>query len=189
VIHLFLFSKWSRSKSFLSDLQTIVNLNTVEELSREECIPTADFTALLKLLPNLQSIKTSTILLDALNAAKFCYKRCIRSFMVDPNNYEDQRFVNIEPFCDMFPRIEHLSIPLDYVDNCQYALDHLKQDLISVTFRIPANDSIFDDSENENENDNEEENPPTDVFSEWIRELQEQYHCHKKQRHIHISVK
>ncbi len=62
------------------------------------------------------------------------------------------------------------------------SLDHLKQDLISVIFRIPANGS-------DNENENEEENPPIDVFSEWVRELQEQYHCHKKQRHIHISVK
>ena len=139
----------------------------------------------MKLIPNLQSIKTSTILLDALNAAKFCYKKCIRSFMVDPNNYEDQRFVNIEPFCDMFPRIEHLIIPLDNVDNCRYALDQLNQDLISVTFRIPANDSVLCESENENE----EENSTDDVFSEWIRELPEQYHCHKKQRQIHISVK
>jgi hypothetical protein len=150
-------------------------------------VPTADFIALLNLMPNLQSIKTSTNLLDALNAAKFRHTKCLRSFIVDPNSYEDQRSVNIEPFCDMFPRIQHLILPLEFVENCQHALDQLKPDLISVIFRIPANDSVLDDSENENEN--EEEHVTPDVFAEWIQQLPEQYRCHKKQRQIHISLK
>jgi hypothetical protein len=134
-------------------------------------------------MPNLQSIKTTTNLLDALNAGKFRYTKCLRSFTIDTNGYEEQRSVNIEPFCEMFPRIQHLIIPVDNVDNCRYTLDQLNQDLISVIFRIPANDSIFDESENE------EDNSMIDPFYEWIKELPKQYRSHRKQRQIHIYLK
>lgn len=142
-----------------------------------------DFIALLNLMPNLQSIKTTTILLDALNAAKFCHTKCLRSFIIDPNCYDDQRPVNIEPFCAMFPRIEKLIIPVDNVDSCRYVLDQLNQDLISVIFRIPTIDSIYSESENE------EDNSSIDLFSEWIKELPKQYRCHKEQQQIHIWLK
>jgi len=169
----------------LTDIQTILDLNNVEKLIRDECVPTMDFIALLNLMPNLQSIKTTTILLDALNAAKFCHTKCLRSFVIDPNCYDDQRPVNIEPFCAMFPRIEKLIIPVDNVDSCRYVLDQLNQDLISVIFRIPSNDSVLIESENENE----DENSTDDMFSEWINELPKQYRCQKKQQQIHIWIK
>jgi hypothetical protein len=85
----------------------------------------------------------------------------------------------------MFPRIEKLIIPIDNVDSCRYVLDQLNQDLISVNFRIPSNDSVLIESENENE----EENLIDDVFSEWIKELPKQYRCQKKQQQIHIWIK
>jgi hypothetical protein len=141
---------------------------------------------LLDLMPNLQSIKTTTILLDALNAAKFCYKKCLRSFIIDSNIYVEQRPINIEPFCDMFPRIQNLVIPVDSVDSCRYAIEQLNQDLISVTFRIPNDDNSFSEIEYEDE----EESSTPDVYSEWItNELPKQYHCHKKQQQIHIWLK
>jgi hypothetical protein len=180
---LFLYGKWPRSKSVLSNIIKLVDLNTIEELIREDCTPTDDLISLLDRMPNLQSIKTTTTLLDALNAARLCHKRCLRSFTVDPSNYGDQRCVNIEPFCAMFPRIQHLTIPLDNVESCQYVLDQLNQDLISVIFRLPSNDSVFED------NENEEENSAEDLFSQWIEELPEQYHCHRKPQQIHVWIK
>ena len=177
-------------------MRTIVDLNTVKELTRDECISTIDFIALLNLIPNIQSIRTTTNFLDALNAAKFCHTKCLRSFIVDPNHYGDQRAVNIEPFCAMFPRIQHLNIPVDSVESCQYALDQLNQDLVSVMFQIPetgstsdSDDSEVEDDETEDDDENNEENSTIDLFSEWVKELPEQYLYHKKQRLIHISLK
>ncbi|CAF1073642.1 unnamed protein product [Rotaria sordida] len=184
VTHLSLCGKWPKSKSFLTDMETIIDMSTIEELSREEIVPTIDFITLLNMMPNLKSIKTSTNLLDALNAAKFSHTNCLRSFIIAPNDYEDQHAVNIEPFCSMFPRIQHLIIPVDNVDSCQYVLDQLKQDLLSVIFRITGNDHSFDETDDESEN--EEENSTVNLFSEWIQELSERYHCYKKQRQIHI---
>jgi hypothetical protein len=182
VTKLNLYGKWSKSKTFFTDLKTNVNLNNIEELIRVECVPTADFMTLLNLMPNLQSIKTTTILLDALNAAKFCYKKCLRSFIIDFNTYVEQRPINIEPFCDMFPRIQNLVIPVDSVDSCRYAIEQLNQDLISVIFRIPNDDSSFSEID-------EEENSTPDVYLEWTKELPKQYRCHKKQQQIHIWLK
>ncbi|CAF4814917.1 unnamed protein product [Rotaria sp. Silwood1] len=184
VTNLFLYGKWPKSKSFLSDIQAIIDLNTVEELTREEIVPTIDFIKFLDMMPNIKSIKTSTNLLDALNAAKFSHTKCLRSFIIDSNSYGDQKTVNIEPFCSMFPRIQHLIIPVDNIDSCQYVLDQLKADLLSVIFRITANDNVFEETDDESEN--EEENSTVDLFSEWIQELSKQYRCYKKQRHIHI---
>jgi len=134
-------------------------------------------------MPNLQSIKTTTIFLDALNAAKFCHTKCLRSFTIESNSYTDERSVNVEPFCAMFSRIQNLIIPVDNVDSCRYILDQLNQDLISVIFRIPTIDSIYSESENE------EDNSSIDLFSEWIKELPKQYRCHKEQQQIHIWLK
>ncbi|CAF3662560.1 unnamed protein product [Rotaria sp. Silwood1] len=184
VTNLFLYGKWPKSKSFLSDIQAIIDLNTVEELTREEIVPTIDFIKFLDMMPNIKSIKTSTNLLDALNAAKFSHTKCLRSFIIDSNSYGDQKTVNIEPFCSMFPRIQHLIIPVDNIDSCQYVLDQLKADLLSVIFRITANDNVFEETDDESEN--EEENSTVDLFSEWIQELSKQYRCYKKQRQIHI---
>lgn len=147
-----------------------------------------EFISLVQIMPNLQSIKTSTNFLDALNAAKFSYKKCLRSLIINTNNYAEQRPVNIEPFCAMFPRIRYLNIPVDSVDSCQYLLEQLNRDLISITFRIIANYSFLDETDNEtdNENESDEQTSTVNSFAEWIRELPEQYHYYKKQQQIHI---
>ena len=185
--NLYLYGKWPKSNTFFTDIKSIVDLKNIEDLIRDEIMPTKDFTTLLNLLPNLHSIKTTTTLLDALNAAKFSYEKCLRSFTIDSNTYGEQRPINIEPFCAMFPRIQNLAIPVDSVESCRYAIEQLNTDLISVIFRIPSNDSPY--SESENENENEEENSSIDVFSEWIKELPKQYRCHKRQQQIHIWMK
>ena len=164
-------------------------MSTIEELIRGECLPTTDFTELLKLMPNLQSIKTSTILLDALNAARFTYTKCLRSLIIDTDTYLEQRHVNTEPFCDMFPRIENLSIPVDDVESCQYVLDQLKDELVTVTFRIPPNDSLYSENEDEIEENLTEGNLSEDAFSDWIKELPKQYRVHKKDQQIHLRLK
>ena len=186
VTKLSLYGKWPKAKTFFDDLKTIVDLNQIEELIRDECIPTADFVQLLELTPNLRSIKTSTNFLDALNAARFSHKKLLRSLTIDTNNYTEQRYVNIEPFCDMFPRIEYLNIPLENVSSCQYLLDHASQhqDLISVTFRVPLTDISY--SENDTDSDDENNN---DAFSEWIKTLPKSYRCIKRQQLIQIWCK
>jgi hypothetical protein len=82
----------------------------------------------------------------------------------------------------MFPRIQNLVIPVDSVDSCRYAIEQLNQDLISVIFRIPNDDSSFSEID-------EEENSTPDVYLEWTKELPKQYRCHKKQQQIHIWLK
>ena len=166
----------------------------MEEFNRTERIPTADAMTLLNLLSNLQCLRTNTTFLDALNAAKFSYSKCLRHFIIDAEHNDDDRPVNTEPFCTMFPRIQHLNIPVDSVESCKYVLEQLKDDLISVVFQMPDRDGLedsddTDDSDDEDDTDGEEDNSTVVAFTEWIKELPKEYHSFKRQRYVHISLK
>ena len=168
--NLFLYGQWPRSKLPIKNITAIVDPRTIKELNREEYISAVDFIALLDGLPNLQCIKTSTNLLGALNSAKFHHQRCLHSFIIDSNNYREHRLVNIEPFCYMFPRIQHLIIAVHSVDDCQYIRDQSNEDLISVIVRISTNDNRFYETEDESgSEEGQEENSTVDLFSDWIR--------------------
>ena len=184
-------AKWPRSKTFFEDLQTYVNLNTIEEFIRDDSIPTKDFEALLDLMPNLQSIRTTTNLINPLNARRFTCKKLLRSFVIDSNSYIEQAPINIEPFCEMFPQIEHLIIPVNNVDDCDYVMQNLDKHLRSVLFRIPSDPVVYDstdDEDDENEND-DPDNPTNDPFKEWMNDLPRKYRCQKKQQQLHIWLK
>lgn len=66
--------------------------------------------------------------------------------------FDDQtnNFVHVEPFCTMFSRIEHVDLPIDTIESCQYLIERLGSDLISIIFRF-SNDADEDDDEEENE--------------------------------------
>lgn len=144
---------------------------------------------LLDFMPNLKSIKTSTNLLNALNAAKFSYQKCLHSLTIDTNSLENRQYVNIEPFCTMFPRIENLIIPIENVDSCQYIIEQLKQDLIYVIFRITSDYEFVFESDSDNENEDYNENITAHMYTKWIKKLPKQYYCDKKQKEIHIWLK
>ncbi|UJR38306.1 hypothetical protein I4U23_030976 [Adineta vaga] len=191
VTNLFLHGKWANSGLFLTHIQSLVNLSTIQELTRMERIPTTEVVILFNLLSNLQCLRTNTTFLDALNAAKFSHTRCLRQLIIDSNQGENERPVNTEPFCAMFPRVQYLNIPVDSVESCKYVLEQLKEDLISVVFEIPENDSLndSDDSDDDDETDDEEEKSTLALFAAWIKELPKEYRSYKKERYIHISLK
>lgn len=184
--NLYLYGKWSRSKTLFDDLQSYVDLNTIEELLREDQIPTKDLQTLLDLMPNLQSIKTTSHLVNPLNAKRFSYYKTLRSFLIETNNYVEQTSINIEPFCEMFPQIEHLDIPVNSVDDCNYLMENLGSHLRSVIFRIPPDPISYDDTDDDDEN---EPNPTADPFSDWMKELPTRYHCQKRHQQLHIWLK
>lgn len=190
--NLYLYSKWPRSKTFFDDLQSYVDLNTVEELLRDDAIPTKDFQTLIDLMPNLQSIRTTGQLVNPLNAKRFsCYKT-LRSFLIGSNNDGEQALINVEPFCEMFPQIEHLDIPVNSVDDCNYLMENLSSHLRSVIFRIPSVSPTYRDTDDEDEEENDSDNEPIatpDAFSDWMQELPTRYHCHKRQQQLHIWLK
>ncbi|CAF1593956.1 unnamed protein product [Adineta ricciae] len=191
ITNMILHGKWTKSDSFFTGIQTVVDLSVVKELNRTERIPTADAITLLNLLSNLQCLRTNTTFLDALNAAKFSYSKCLQYFIIDSEHNEDDRPVNIEPFCTMFPRIQHLNIPVDSVESCKYVLEQLKDDLVSVVFQIPDRDGLddSDDSDDDDDTVGGEDNSTVVAFAEWIKDLPKEYHSFKRQRYVHISLK
>lgn len=171
VTQLRLYGEWSQSTDAdLSRLPQFIDLSKVEELEREGRLPTIELLALLDQMTHLQSIRTSTDLLNSLNAAKFCYPRQLRSFTV---MNERQTRVNVEPFCAMFSRIRYLSLPVDNVDSCQYILDELHEDLVKVNFNLPS------------ENDDDDNRP----FFEWAGGLPEEYRCYQTSDQIFVWLK
>ena len=59
----------------------------------------------------------------------------------------DPYYVNVQSFCSAFPRIEHLDFPVHRLEDCQYIIDHLKTNLISVVFRFTIDSEEYDDDE------------------------------------------
>ena len=171
----------------MNTITKFVNLNTVEEFSRDDSLPTTELIQLFAQMPNLQSIKTTTHFLDSLNAAKFSYEKCLRSLIVEPLNYERPKRVNIEPFCAMFPRIQYLTMPIDHVDSCEYVVQQLKSDLIKVIFRLSSNDD--DDDDDDDEPYEGREAISNDSFLPWLEKLPKQYLFHRKYHQIHIWFK
>ena len=170
VTQLRLYGEWSQSTDAdLSRLPQSIDLSKVKDLEREGRLPTIELLALIDQMTYLQSIRTSTNLLNSLNAAKFCYPRRLRSFTV---TNERQTHVNVEPFCAMFPRIQYLSLPIDNVDSCQYILDELHEDLIKVSFLLPPDD--------------DDDNLP---FLEWAGGLPEEYRCYQTSDQIFVWLK
>lgn len=179
-----LYGQSIRSRSFFDHLKTFVDLTTIEELCREDSLPTSELDRLLRNLPNLQSIRTTPTLLDHLNAAKFTFSGCLRSLTVYPYPADEDRhtYVHIEPFCSMFPRIQYLSIPINVPESGRYVLEQLKNDLIKVTFRYAPTENSYDDSDTTDD-------PSPDTFVSWYEELSNEYHCTKKSSQIHIWLK
>jgi ABC-type Zn2+ transport system substrate-binding protein/surface adhesin len=82
-----------------------------------------------------------------------------------------RQFANVEPFCTMFPQIEHLDIPIDHLDSCQYIIDRLGKYLISVVFRFPNNDNEDDDEDDDDEEDDAKHNE----LIEWAENIQQNH--------------
>ena len=46
----------------------------------------------------------------------------------------------------MFSRIEHADLPIDTIESCQYLIERLGSDLISIIFRFSNDTSLFIES-------------------------------------------
>jgi hypothetical protein len=109
-----------------------------------------------------------------MNAAVFQYLQCLHSLNIVQLDDDYRHFVNVEPFCTMFPRIKHLDIPIDNLDSCQYVIDRLEKYLISIIFRFPNNN---DDDEDEDTDDEEDKNTELIQWAHNIRQ-NHQYRIH-----------
>lgn len=130
---------------------------------------------------NLESLILTPNVLDGMNAAFFQYLRCLNSINIVQSDDDYRHYVNVEPFCTMFPQIKHLDIPIDNLDSCQYVIDHLEKFLISVVFRFPRND---DDDE-----DDEYDNEKNDELIEWTQNLRENHQYRIRDGDIYIWFK
>jgi hypothetical protein len=129
-------------------------------------------------LLNLQSLTLTTFVLDGMNAAAFQYLQCLHSLNIVQLHDSYRHFVNVEPFCTMFPRIEHLDIPIDNIDSCQYVIDRLEEFLISVIFRFPNNENPDEDEDEENDDDDDDDDDDenkSNKLIEWAHNIQQNH--------------
>jgi hypothetical protein len=82
----------------------------------------------------------------------------------------------------MFPQIEHLDIPIDNLDSCQYVLDRLEQFLISVIFRFPAAD---EDDEDEDDEDSDKYHE----LIEWAQNIQQNHQYRIRDGDIYLWLR
>lgn len=167
-----------RNPLLIDSIRSLVDLANIRRFVRLERVPTVIFQRFLSYLSNLQSLTLTSFVLDGLNAAVFQYMQCLDTFHIVQFDDHYRYFVNVEPFCTMFPRIKHLDIPIDNLDSCQYVLDRLERILLSVIFRFPANDEDEEDNEEAFDDDDDDEEHPRHRHDkyyeriEWARTIQ-----------------
>ena len=165
-----------RTSECADSIGSLVCLSNVMKLIRLERVPTVIFDGFLSRLSNLKSLTLTTFVLDSLNAAVFQYMQCLSSLNIVQFEENYRHFVNVEPFCTMFPRIEHLDIPIDNLDSCQYIIDRLLKNLISVVFRFPVTDDDEDDEEELDDDDESVEyRGKHRELIQWAQNLQENH--------------
>ena len=170
VSQLILDGQWKNPDS-TDSIASLVCLPKISKLIRLERMPTAIFQAFIGRLSNLQGLTLTTVVLDGMNAAKFEYSRCLPSLNIVQLEDGHRNFVNVEPFCTMFPQIEHLDIPIDSLDSCQYVIDRLKKTLFSVVFRLPGQEDT--DADDDDDDDGEVENDAShNALVHWARRVQ-----------------
>jgi ABC-type Zn2+ transport system substrate-binding protein/surface adhesin len=82
----------------------------------------------------------------------------------------------------MFPQIEHLDIPIDNLDSCQYVIDRLEKYLISIIFRFPNNNDDQDEDEDDEEDDNDKHNE----LIQWAQNIQENHQYRVRDGDIYL---
>jgi ABC-type Zn2+ transport system substrate-binding protein/surface adhesin len=82
----------------------------------------------------------------------------------------------------MFPQIEHLDIPIDNLDSCQYVIDRLEKYLISIIFRFPNNNNDDDEDEDDEEDDNDKHNE----LIQWAQNIQENHQYRVRDGDIYL---
>jgi len=100
--------------------------------------------------------------------------QCLHSLNIVQLDDNYRHFVNVEPFCTMFPQIEHLDIPIDNLDSCQYIIDRLEKFLISIIFRFPNNEND-DEDEDEDDEDEDDDNDKHNERIEWAENIQQNH--------------
>ncbi|CAF5050609.1 unnamed protein product, partial [Rotaria sp. Silwood1] len=156
VSHLILDGQW-RTQDTVDSIGSLVYLSNITKLIRLERVPTLIFRTFIYRLINLQSLTLTTLVLDSMNAALLQYLKCLHSLNILQTEDNYGHFVNVEPFCTMFPQIEHLDIPIDNLDSCQYLIDRLEKYLISIVFRFQNNEEDEDDDDDDDEEKEEAE--------------------------------
>ncbi|CAF1205007.1 unnamed protein product [Adineta steineri] len=184
VSHLILDGQW-RTVELANSIASLVCLSNIITLIRLERVPTFIFQSFIYDLTNLQSLTLTTFVLDSMNAAVFQYLQCLHSLNIVQLHDNYRHFVNVEPFCTMFPQIKHLDIPVDNLDSCQYVIDRLEEFLISVIFRFPNNDDEDEDDDDDNDDDDNDEDDENDNHKtksteliEWAQNIR-QYHQYR----------
>jgi hypothetical protein len=176
VSQLILDGQW-KSPDTADSVASLVCLSKITKLIRLERMPTAIFQAFIARLSNLQGLTLTTVVLDGMNAAQFQYSRCLPSLNIVQLDDDHRNFVNVEPFCTMFPQIEHLDIPIDSLDSCQYVINRLEKSLFSVVFRFPGQgdtdaEDDDDDDEEEGEGEGDDHGASHNALLHWARRVQ-----------------
>ena len=189
-----------RNAGLSSSIRSLVDLSRIQKFIRFERVPTAIFQTFVFGLSNVQTLTLTASVLDSLNAAVFQYSKCLHSLYVVQLREIYPHFVNVEPFCTMFPQVQHLDIPVDNFDSCQYIIDRLGQFLINVVFRFPHRecgeaDDIEDDEDDDDENDEDGRNEDDDgedknaELVEWAQNVRQnhQYRVHDRNMYLWLQ--
>ncbi|CAF2050701.1 unnamed protein product [Rotaria magnacalcarata] len=178
VSQLILDGQW-RNPDTIDSIGSLVCLSNINKLIRLERVPTTIFRTFIYSLINLESLTLTTYVLDSMNAAILQYFKCLHSLNIVQFDNDYRHFVNVEPFCTMFPQIRHLDIPIDNLDSCQYLIERLEKFLISVVFRFPHNDDNDDDDDDDDDDENAE-------LIEWAQSLQQNHQYRLRDGDIYL---
>ncbi|UJR31987.1 hypothetical protein I4U23_019460 [Adineta vaga] len=189
VTHLVLDGQW-RNPELSASIGSLIKLSHITKFIRLERVPTTIFQTFIDNLTNLQTLTLTTFVLDSLNAAVFQYLQCLHSLYIVQLHNDYPHFVNVEPFCTMFPRIEHLDILVDNFDSCQYIIDRLGQFLISIIFRFPNrkhNEEDDDDAE-DSEEDSYDEDKNAELI-EWAQNIRQYHQFRIRDRDVYLWLR
>ncbi|CAF0880164.1 unnamed protein product [Adineta ricciae] len=192
VTQLVLDGQW-RNASLSSSIRSLVDPSRIQKFIRFERVPTAIFQTFVFDLSSVQTLTLTASVLDSLNAAVFQYSQCLHSLYIVQLHEIYPHFVNVEPFCTMFPQVQHLDIPVDSFDSCQYIIDRLGRFLINVVFRFPhrereeADDIEDDDDDGDDEADdnNGDEDKNTELV-EWAQNVRQNHQYRIRDRNMYL---
>ncbi|CAF1544947.1 unnamed protein product [Adineta ricciae] len=197
VTQLVLDGQW-RNTGLSSSIRSLVDLSRIQKFTRFERVPTTIFQTFVFDLSTVQSLTLTASVLDSLNAAVFQYSQCLRSLYIVQLYEIYPHFVNVEPFCTMFPQVQHLDIPVDSFDSCQYIIDRLGRFLINVIFRFPHrerdeaddieddDDDDEDDEDGRNEDDNNDDEDKNAELIEWAQNVRQNHQYRIRDRNMYL---
>ena len=172
--HLILDGHWTNSSS-IDSLNGLVFFEKIVKFIRSQQVPPVLFQRFLSLLSNLEALSITQQVLDCLETSNFQHLSYLKSLNILQLE-DDSPHVKVESLSRMFPRVEHLSVPVNTIESCQFIMNRLSIYLSSVIFRFPS------------ANDSENEEPSYTTLLQWAKFVQRKHQYRISERDVCIWI-